>query len=555
MEARRETYFQLFREIVKTISATLDVDKVLELLVERVPQAMGLDGAMVCLLDETGDHLVPRAFSGLESRPDKDWATLDDHLLDEVLEGNPLLISDSDEESRPAFREIFVREGIRSFLTVPVISRGQTIGLMSLFSRKPRQISSEDVDFLKVLAEQCGIIIENACLYRHQLRQVKYFKTLNEIGKALNSTLSFREILDLIVTKLPQVMGLKGCTIRLLDPHGGHLELVAASGLSEEYLSRGSIDDERAIHQALAGRPVAIYDATRDPRIRYPEAARKEGVASILAVPILVEGEILGVLRLLTAEPRSFTESEVNFAVAVAEQGGIALKKAQAYEKINHLLKTLERQERFLKNIIDSLHAGLVVIDPEGQIVMANKVFLENYNLTDGQVSGRPCYEVISFCNEEACPTREVEATRAPATRVIEISRGDGKQYLEVVTSPVLDSSGRIEFFIEVVRDITAQKLLEKETMERERLQGVVEMARAVAHELNTPMFVAIGAAELLLDEIPEQEASMREEVELILRNLKRMSLLTKKMTQITRYQAKDYVGDIKIVDIEEAAR
>ncbi|HFB84142.1 MAG TPA: GAF domain-containing protein, partial [Thermodesulfatator sp.] len=406
-----------------------------------------------------------------------------------------------------------------------------------------------------VLAEQCGIIIENACLYRHQLRQVKYFKTLNEIGKALNSTLSFREILDLIVTKLPQVMGLKGCTIRLLDPHGGHLELVAASGLSEEYLSRGSIDDERAIHQALAGRPVAIYDATRDPRIRYPEAARKEGVASILAVPILVEGEILGVLRLLTAEPRSFTESEVNFAVAVAEQGGIALKKAQAYEKINHLLKTLERQERFLKNIIDSLHAGLVVIDPEGQIVMANKVFLENYNLTDGQVSGRPCYEVISFCNEEACPTREVEATRAPATRVIEISRGDGKQYLEVVTSPVLDSSGRIEFFIEIVRDITAQKLLEKETMERERLQGVVEMARAVAHELNTPMFVAIGAAELLLDEIPEQEASMREEVELILRNLKRMSLLTKKMTQITRYQAKDYVGDIKIVDIEEAAR
>ncbi|WP_456434377.1 GAF domain-containing protein [Thermosulfuriphilus sp.] len=555
MGGRQETYFQLFRDIVKTISATLDVNRVLELLVERVPKAMGFDGAMVCLLDETGDHLVPRAFSGLTDRSTRQWAALDDHLLDEVLEGEPLLLEASSWADRPLFKEIFSREGIKSFVTVPVISRGQTIGMLSLFSRQSREFSSEDIDFLKVLAEQCGIIIENACLYRHQLRQVKYLKTVNEIGKALNSTLSFREILDLIVTKLPEVMGLKGCTIRLLDPKGGHLELVAASGLSEEYLSRGSIDDERAIHEALAGRPVAIYDATRDSRIRYQEAARREGVKSILAVPILVEGEILGVLRLLTSEPRSFSETEVNFAMAVAEQGGIALKKAQAYEKINHLLRALEQQERFLKSIIDSLHAGLVVIDPEGRIVMANKVFLKHYNLSTEEVSGRPCYEVISFCNEETCPTREVEASGRPATRVIELPREDGPHYLEVVTSPVVDSQGRIEFFIEVIRDITPQKLLEKETMERERLQGVVEMARAVAHELNTPMFVAIGAAELLLEELPTSLPGLREEVDLILRNLKRMSLLTKKMTQITRYQAKDYVGDIKIVDIEEAAR
>lgn len=82
---------------------------------------------------------------------------------------------------------------------------------------------------------------------------------------------------------------------------------------------------------------MAIYDATRDPRVDYHEAIASEGIRSILAVPIRNSQEIIGVLRLLTVEHHLFTPGEINFAVNVAEEGGNAIAKARTYRQITLL--------------------------------------------------------------------------------------------------------------------------------------------------------------------------------------------------------------------------
>jgi len=78
------------------------------------------------------------------------------------------------------------------------------------------------------LAEQCGTAIENARMYERQYREIQYLKTMEEISKTISSTLDIREVLDMIVKKIPAIMKTKAATIRLLDPAGRKLELVAA---------------------------------------------------------------------------------------------------------------------------------------------------------------------------------------------------------------------------------------------------------------------------------------------------------------------------------------
>jgi GAF domain-containing protein len=90
----------------------------------------------------------------------------------------------------------------------------------------------------------------------------------------------------------------------------------------------------------LQGEPVVIPDATVDIHTIYHKEAKAEGVGSILAVPITVGEEPIGMMRLLTAEVRYFSAADINFAMAVAEQGGIAIQNAVNYQKMQDLLST-----------------------------------------------------------------------------------------------------------------------------------------------------------------------------------------------------------------------
>jgi PAS domain S-box-containing protein len=380
---------------------------------------------------------------------------------------------------------------------------------------------------------------------------VNFFRELREISRLVNSTLDLDRILKAIVEKLPGITGVKGCTIRLLHPATNRLELAAASGLSEEYLYRGSISREDSIFKVLKGEPVSIYDAQNDPRVDYHEAIKKEGIRSILAIPISNESEIIGVLRLLSTEPHFFTAMEINFAVTVAEEGGNAIQKARTYRKITLLFNQIEEHERFLQTILDSLWMQLLVVDPDQRVIMVNKHFLETNGCTEAETLGRLYQFVSPWQTPDAsdCPVTTVLSERKPITVLAKIDAETGSQWLERHLAPILDNDGTVSFVVEAVRDITDQKLLEQEKMERMKLQGVIEMAGTAAHELNSPLFAALGTAQLLRDDLPTEE--MIEEMDMIIRNMKTMSDLTRKMTAVTGFESREYVGETKIVTLK----
>lgn len=153
------------------------------------------------------------------------------------------------------------------------------------------------------------------------------YESLIRITKAISMLRDPEEIILISVEGIMHALNVKGCTLFLFSAKSDELKLAGSYGLSEEYLAKGPVSSLRSIAAALRDRqPVAIYDVSDDPRIQYPEAAKKEGIASILSVPIIIGKNLIGCLRIYTAEPWEFTLSDVNFVQAVAQVVGMALE-------------------------------------------------------------------------------------------------------------------------------------------------------------------------------------------------------------------------------------
>jgi len=162
-------------------------------------------------------------------------------------------------------------------------------------------------------------------------------QTLYDVTKTVSSTLDLEEVLNLIARIAAWAMQVRACTIRLLDESGQMIDTVAAYGLSEQYLTKGSIDVHRSrhIYQTLSsGRPAIISDISRDDRLQYPAEARVEGITSILCVPLLIRGKAEGVICVYSAEPDHFGESDAEFLAALAGGGATAIENARAYQAL-----------------------------------------------------------------------------------------------------------------------------------------------------------------------------------------------------------------------------
>jgi GAF domain-containing protein len=174
-------------------------------------------------------------------------------------------------------------------------------------------------------------------------REQRHYYSLYEIAALANSAGTPEKILHSIVESVAQALEAKGCSVMLLTPERKLLLHTAAYGLSDWYVRKGPVSADKSIAEALEGRPVAVIDATEDERIQYRDQAKQEGIASILSVPIMLREEVVGVMRVYTAERRDFTNADIYFVGAVANLGAIALENARLYDSTKRDYEALRR--------------------------------------------------------------------------------------------------------------------------------------------------------------------------------------------------------------------
>lgn len=188
------------------------------------------------------------------------------------------------------------------------------------------------------------------------------YETLIRLTKAVPKLRDPDAIVLVTTEGVTHTLKVKGCALFLFSPMSEDLHLAGSYGLSQEYLDKGPISSMRSIASSLRDKqPVAIFDVSDDPRIQYPEEAKKEGISSMLSVPIIMGDKVTGCMRVYTSEPWEFILDDLNFVQAVAQIVGMALEMCritQGYRDSIEILKTMRDPRIFHKKRI--LHPHLL---------------------------------------------------------------------------------------------------------------------------------------------------------------------------------------------------
>ncbi len=351
--SREKEYLRVFEEITKAVSSTLDFNEMLNMIVQKIPEVMGLKGSSLRLLNEGRKELELVAYHGLSEKYANKGPVSYDASIDDAMAGKPVSVYDVTEHKDSKYYNEAMEEGIMNIVSIPMRYQNKLMGILRLYTSEPPRCKEEDQKFMSAIAEQTVIAIVNAKHFETEIsKEREYLRVFEEVTKAVSFSLRPKDVLDMIVRKVPEVMNVKAATVRLLDHTGEKLTIVAAYGLSERYLNKGPVDAEKNVTEALKENPVAIYDVSTDHRIRYKAEAEEEGIKSMLTLPVIARGKVLGILRLLTGEPREFSRQEIDFTASLAEVCGIAIANASMYEK------TKKEYDDIMKNMDGAVLEG-----------------------------------------------------------------------------------------------------------------------------------------------------------------------------------------------------
>lgn len=324
----------LVYRIAHAINSSLHLEDTLQAILRAMQETLGYNAVVIRLLNPNADAMEAVASIGVSQQAlaAMPAPVVPGSVHGRVLQGENVRVHSSKLTASPVgagdalLMSWLETAQIGEMLAVPLQVRERTFGALNVFCSSGCGFDDETIILLRAIADLAALAIENARLHT----------SLFSIARAVTSSLELRPMLDQVLAATVLEMGLKAASIRLLDPSGTRLELVAAHGLSQRYLSKGAVLVSRSPmdQKLLAGEPVALFSVAEEPGFQYPNEAVAEGIRSVLAVPLRVKERIVGVMRVYSAQPRPFTSVGLEFLQSVAGIVSVAIENARLYEAL-----------------------------------------------------------------------------------------------------------------------------------------------------------------------------------------------------------------------------
>jgi sigma-B regulation protein RsbU (phosphoserine phosphatase) len=329
----------LLLEVADVVNTTLDLDTTLRRVAELVRKVIDYEIFGILLLNDKTQELYFR-FSVGHSR---DVAERFRIKLGEGVTGTAaqkaeaVLVGDVSADPR----YISALPNVRSELAVPLIVKNRVIGVIDIESPLPNHFTEEHKRLLTLIASRMAIGIENARLYTRISRQAKTLLLLNEIARELTSILNVDQLLKRIGELLTRLIDYQMFSILLLDPGGETLQHRFSLRFQENIQLKNDVPLGKGIvgYAAQHREAVLVRDVKKDPRyIETNPETRSE-----LAVPLIYNDTVIGVLDLEHTKRGFFTDDHQRTMTTLAAQIAIAIENARLYEQIARQERRLER--------------------------------------------------------------------------------------------------------------------------------------------------------------------------------------------------------------------
>lgn len=354
-EAEREGRIlaEALREAGMALSATLDMDEVMDILLDQIDQVVPYDTVSLMRV-ANGRAVVVRArgndpFPKRFIEPENVVFVIEEtpNLLQLVQSRQAVIIPDT--EKYPGWLKIELGSHIRSWIGAPIMVEGEIFALLSLDKREPGFYLPKHARILSAFAVQASLMLHNAQLFAETRQRARELDLLNRIIAATAVSENEVEMLQIGCAELARYFAVPQAVCALLDADRENVCIIAES-LADELPSllntsvpvKGNPVLQRFFDTATA---VAIPDIRQLPLP--PEMAAvltERGMVSVLMVPISLREQIVGIIGVHSQEPREFSKTDIQIAVTVGEEVGQSLETIRLNDQLRSHAAELEKR-------------------------------------------------------------------------------------------------------------------------------------------------------------------------------------------------------------------
>jgi two-component sensor histidine kinase len=325
---------ELLHEVTAGVAAAPNTEAMLQFIAEIAVRVSQTESSSIYVFDETKKNLILKAVHdaphGLVGRLSlrigegiTGWVARE--LLPVALEKEAF--QDPRFKALPDLRD----QQCHSFLSVPMIAQNEIIGVLNVKTSEPHVYPPRTVRLLQSVASQAAAAVQGMRLQESMTVKSTQLSAISEVSKTLTSNLYLEEILQLIVAMTAQTFNFKICSIMLFDENRQELVIKATQSKSRDYVSKPNLKVGESIagRAIQEGRVLTILDVKRAPEYRFPDIAEKEGLCSMVCLPLTIRERPVGVLNCYTDRPQVFSPEEINSLLTIANQAAVAITNAK----------------------------------------------------------------------------------------------------------------------------------------------------------------------------------------------------------------------------------
>ncbi len=546
----KDRKISVFNYVAKALAKPKNINRSIREIVGRLPSLIHCDAGWVHLAAESG-QLELLAQEGCPEACVREMCDLEPEKCftgKVYASGKPVVVKDLSTDVRVMCKSLSV-SALKSLASVPIVSSGKVLGVLTLASREKSFFKPFDMQMLSAVGIQLGVALENARLITQIQKRMEQIELINEVSSNINSSLSIGTVFRIVVTEVRKMVGFDRASLLLYREKDDNLQILALETKMKTIMPKGVTAPMEGTSAGWAVRhnePFINTDLRENIPFVHDKKLYDEGIRSTISIP-LCQDKVFGVLNLDSIEPMNYSQEDFQLLVPISKHISIALENTLLFEEVS-------REKMEWEKTFDSITDMVWIEDNDNNVVRANQALLDKAGLPLAELMGMHCTSLLEKIGIESL-TYLCDDTPAPEKQTFKEIRESSGSVFQFWTYPLKDEEGKLYATVHYLKDVTSHKRIEQQLFRNDKLASLGILVAGIAHEINNPLGIIAGYSEALLDRAydssllaHEQFEDFPEYLETIHKEIFRCKEILGSLLEFAR----PHTGKTRVLDINE---